>query len=666
MVERFLKIILNVWVVFASILSANIFPQNEFKDEISRQIIYRDQIKLSGISRLSDLFPLFNDWHSTTIDGYRWNIYSIKTPFDQNQNWILMLDNQKIDLNFFDVKNINFLPISSRNIDSIEVYSSTKLHRGEFSEYGIINISSRKPPKGFSFHSEIFTGNESGDPGPYKYVDELYSENIDIIGPDYSFGLEYGSEIISATINYKTNAYIYPSADSPVYYRVENYGFKYRKVFMDAISTTLDFPTLPGKPNIIAGYSGTGKYNIFSKYGSDLIFYDPVFCEIPVDDRFVHLGLTGTFDFEKTAVLNYSLKWSSTKTKNPKEFSQYLLDWRMDNFYFNTEYLSGWNKFNYKIGGAFSQSNAITNYALKESKINLYKTYASLQSSYLSNVNQVIDLMIINNGRQSAFKSSFRNSVRLSHKNYIEFNLNYAERLGEEENSLWYWILRGYKIPYNCTINADTNNNSKSTNVFGEIAWTHIFNDELKFKLGTFYNRALNFNYQNQEMIFDPANKTVFSNSFLSSQISGNNFGFSFLAEQRFSLNLSHSLYYSYSTEINSSPLYSNLWNSLPNHKLHYNGSYNYENNFGINIGVTFLSAAQWRNFTTVEKDSEGLYQSKQDSKLLWDVSLLKYFWNKRLKINLIFKNLLNQQNNYTPLGAHFDFSFFLLAELAF
>jgi hypothetical protein len=336
MVKRFSKIVLFVFYTFAAI--SNTKAQNEFAWNSSAQIISAKQIKLSGVSRLSDLYTLLNDWYPSTIDGYRWKLNSLKSSFSQIQDWILMLDGQRIDLNFFGEKNINFLPISSRNIDSITVYSSPVLLNGEISTGGLININTVKPRDGFSFHSEIFAGNESGDPGPYKYVDEYYSENIDIIGPDYSFGIDYGGNSINASLNYKTNAYIYPSADSPIYYRVGNYDFKYRKVFTDAVSLLLNLPTVIGKPRIFAGYTGTGKYNILSRYGSDLIFYDPLFCEVPADNKFTHIGISGSLNITNRSILNYSAKWSSTKTKNPEEHNNYLVDWRMDNLFFNTNY----------------------------------------------------------------------------------------------------------------------------------------------------------------------------------------------------------------------------------------------------------------------------------------------------------------------------------------
>jgi len=209
-----MKALVYITILFAC---SNITGQSLSNTFGGKQIINKNDISLSGVSRLSDIYSLLDDWNAVTIDGYRWQIFSSKTPFDQSQNWILMLDGQRIDLNFFDMKNINFLPISSWKIDSVETISSPMLYKGEYADNGLINITTQKPVKGFSFYGQIFTGNEEGDPGPYKYIDKYNSENIDIIGPDYGVGLELGSGIIDVSLNYKTNIQIYPTPDKPEY-----------------------------------------------------------------------------------------------------------------------------------------------------------------------------------------------------------------------------------------------------------------------------------------------------------------------------------------------------------------------------------------------------------------------------------------------------------------
>jgi hypothetical protein len=645
--------------------AVKINPQNNVEFNIGRQIISQKEIELSGVSRLSDIYSLLNEWNATTIDGYRWQIFSSKTNFDQSQNWILMLDGQRMDLNFFDMKNINFLPLSSWDIDSVEAISSAQLYNGEFSDGGLLNVSTRKPVKGFTFHAQFYTGNESGDPGPYKYVDKYYSENIDIIGPDYAFGLEYGGDFINASINYKTNAYIYPTSDKPVSFRLTDYEFKYRKVFMDAVSMLMDFPNLLSRPKIIAAYSGTGKYDLVSKYGSDLIFYDPLFNETPVDNKFKHLGLTGSFCLGKTSSLDYNAKWSSTKVKDSQKFSQYLIDWRMDNYYFSTQYNSAGNNFDYHIGASVDHYIATTPYELKDNTIDLYKIIGSLNSEINSRTRQYADFMIVNNGKHSAFKSSLKNLISISERNSIENKIYFSETLFDEKNDILYWSAQGYKTPENTNWIASSITSNKSTNIGIETAWIYNPEQNISFRFNIFFNRFFSMIYEDEQLTYNADEKTISGSSQLISGIDGNTFGLSLDAKQKLSNNLSHELFYEYCGEGGSGQLYKDLWDIFPEHKLRYNASYLGENDFGIRGEVTFMSASKWRNFYSIENKSGGIYKSKQKARILCDLSVQKLFWEKRLRINAAFKNLLNQKNRYSPIGAYFDFSFYLLAELA-
>jgi len=75
-----------------------------------------------GLIRLSDIFTLVDEWDYFSVEGYTWQ--GISNSFDvyNQQNWIIMVDGHRMDLKLFDISNINLLPISTNQIDSVEVY----------------------------------------------------------------------------------------------------------------------------------------------------------------------------------------------------------------------------------------------------------------------------------------------------------------------------------------------------------------------------------------------------------------------------------------------------------------------------------------------------------------------------------------------------------------
>ena len=149
----------------------------------------------SGINRLSGIYTLMNDWDAFTFDGYRWYASANGLSTFQNQNWILMLDGQRMDINFFNLKDINILPYSINLVDSIEIVNHPQIKSGEFTTEGLINLKSIKPGDGLSISGRYSGGNPTGDPGPYLYT-EHRSSNVEEDGPDLSAAISYGSENI--------------------------------------------------------------------------------------------------------------------------------------------------------------------------------------------------------------------------------------------------------------------------------------------------------------------------------------------------------------------------------------------------------------------------------------------------------------------------------------
>ncbi len=642
----------------------NTFGQNGTEKFSGNQIITSENISSAGVSRLSDIYFLLDNWNTVTIDGFRWQIFSSMVPFDQSQNWILMLDGQKLDINFFDMKNINLLPIASWKIDSIETISSQGLYKGEYADYGLINISTKKPAKGFSFFSQIYVGNEEGDPGPYKYVKKYYSENIDIIGPDYAMGLEFGSDPINISLNYKTNAQIYPTSDTPISYRLTDYEFKYRKVFTDALSILIDLPAIFGKPKLIASYSGTGKYAMISSYGSDLIYYAPLSHEVPVDNKFGYIGLSGIIDFDAASSLNYAFNWSSNKLKNPKEISEYMIDWQINNYYFKTEFNRSGNNLDYTIGAGVNHYIATAPYSLADNTVDHYTIYGSMNFAVNENIKQSAELMLLYNGKNSAIKSSAVNKIKINDYNVLESKISFSNQFFDEYNNIWYWVTKGYKLPTDYSMEANNADNI-STNISLDVKWNYFPLDGIKIQFGSFVNHFYNMIYENKQIEYNPDEKTISSNSIIETGISGNTYGISVKAHHKISGKFSHSLFYMYSAETGSEKLFTAFHDIFHEHKLNYKAQYSPDDNFGINLSVTFLSPSKWSNFNDIEMESGGIYKAKQGSRLLCDAVILKWFWEKRFKVNMTFKNIFSYENRYTPIGAHFDFCFFLQAELA-
>ncbi|MES2559728.1 MAG: TonB-dependent receptor plug domain-containing protein [Bacteroidota bacterium] len=115
-----------------------------------RQIITSKQIQASGYTRLSDLLQLIDGWTFTTRAAEAWRMQSNGTGSYNNQNWILMLNGQRIEYNRYEAIDINKLGISVADVERIEVVNSSGMYLGEFAQNGLIQIVTKKNSEGIS------------------------------------------------------------------------------------------------------------------------------------------------------------------------------------------------------------------------------------------------------------------------------------------------------------------------------------------------------------------------------------------------------------------------------------------------------------------------------------------------------------------------------------
>jgi hypothetical protein len=115
-----------------------------------RQIITAKQIQATGYTRLSDLLQLLDGWTYTTFAGDKWMMQSNGTGSYSNQNWILMLNGQRVEMNRDEAIDVNKLGFSIADIERIEVVNSTGMYLGEFVQNGLVHITTKKSPEGLS------------------------------------------------------------------------------------------------------------------------------------------------------------------------------------------------------------------------------------------------------------------------------------------------------------------------------------------------------------------------------------------------------------------------------------------------------------------------------------------------------------------------------------
>jgi hypothetical protein len=77
-----------------------------------------------------------------------------------------------------------------------------------------------------------------------------------------------------------------------------------------------------------------------------------------------------------------------------------------------------------------------------------------------------------------------------------------------------------------------------------------------------------------------------------------------------------------------------------------------------------YISAVFWTDYKQITQQSKNLYSAELNPLLLIDLALNKWLWNKQIKLDFVFRNILNQDDLSHPIGATLNLRFYLQAAI--
>jgi hypothetical protein len=161
-------------------------------------LIDRAQIEAAGWNRLSELLEGATRWSRSSVDGFTFAASPDRLPATGISapgmtDWIVFVDRQRVPANLFGDQLLELLPISTAQIESVTVTRGPLIVRGLPTSRGIIEIFLRRAPPGAHGAATYQHGDETGDPGPFRYT-TLTSPNVEKIGPFAHASASYARE----------------------------------------------------------------------------------------------------------------------------------------------------------------------------------------------------------------------------------------------------------------------------------------------------------------------------------------------------------------------------------------------------------------------------------------------------------------------------------------
>lgn len=608
-----------------------------------RQIITAEQIRLSGYGRLSDILQLADAWTFSTINGDRWYMQSNGTSAYANQNWILMVNGQRVVMNTFDAAHLNTLGIPVHDIEHIEIVNTPILYLNEYADKGLIHIITKKMPDGFFYKAFLNQGNVTGDPGPYRYLNNnLY--NIDKIGLNYAHTAGYASKKFQCKINYTYQDY---------FARSQEVGNRFLLTNNPALTTKSNL--LGIRPEL--SYSGKNWYHQLNGYytrAAEFDFFVPLATELYKEQTYYQAGYL--VEYRKSPAHRFRLSLSvngqlhDTNALRRPGYELRITQLAMLNFTHSYQFVKRKKAALWKNGIAASV-NRFEFIATRQFEHTLIKPYSSLHLPITRKAMLNTDAEIVVGRFNEGFKLTTGIYKRVDLITNWNLILGYSQRISEEElNPLF----------ATNTLLSNFGTGGIFTNINELLPKQFTTDFYYGLTIGNNFRLTYNIGYKN---IWDQLQLIQYANPILphySSSSIATGAGMSNLINR---INL-------YYNVVDNVVMYLNYMRTgnlagdemialnIPKNKASLILECSMPKQFKVWNRWYYQSETQWMNITAA---GDAITQSMPQL-FLCDLGISKSVFKKKLLLNATLRNLFNQDEIYHPIGANIGLRMFVSA----
>jgi len=649
------------------LLPAAVSAQISTSDTSMKTVISSEEIRSAGISRLHELFTLFDNWTGYTINGQDWYAAAYGLSVYEEPGWIVMIDNHPVAISVIGLKSFNMLPVSLQEIEKIVIIDTPQLYRGIYADRGLIRIITDRSQAGWRTDLRFSIGNEINDPGPFEFT-ELNSPNEERLGPDADIVLGYRSA--NWHLQGSGSVMRHRSTDTPVE----------RRIF-DMLQTASGFedPTNLKIAGHITGGFNHGGLELNIQGGAltyrDFLFFHPYGREIPIQLQNRYAGVDASYEFTN----DLSLTFSSTLNRREPGYSPNREDFRFD-FYqtdlsHNLELQWGNPDRQLSSGIRFEYSNAGGNFDLSPQPLEIWTFYQQWNEQLFDKAGIRTSLRLAGDGNDFAVSTGLMGEWEIINQQYLKPYFSYSERLPSQTQDLWFWIGNGYTGLDPLSIEHEPLPQRKtsvltSAGVSGEFSPAEnigiTLHPHLHHHRGYFLSRQ-QFSLIRPHQWFTHEGIGFFPDEKLT--LAGFNASVSLQSYET----VSHTVFFGIRSILWGSEELKNKFGEIPARRFRFSTLYAPLPGFELWASLQAQSAVNWREFDSVDGQiytdlrqlDEGTYSAQSGPILHMDAGGRKALWSDRIWISLFVKNLLNRPYFHYPVGADKDLTFFVQIELS-
>ncbi len=598
----------------------------------------------------SSLFPwnaaspdLFSGW----MDG---GLYGYYGPQPE-----IFIDGLEADAEMFGWLNLNMLPLFLEEVSSVRYSTRAGIHRGTRTGAGWLDFKLASPDSGWSAGASAYLGNEGGDPGPWAYDSGRVTPNVDRWGPDASLTVSYagGGWYVRGMGARRKN---HPT-DLISMRRLNN------QRYLPETDTFHHIVTKSGGALLETGYRNrTWTLRIRGLYGrnEDFLFLPFFGREVPADIRYRQLAA-------EISHAEGPWSWSARYLYDHKEAG-----YRANILRYDLEQSSSSHKAALETtwdGGRLKLNPGVIFRRTSSAGRGLRKEPALISTLYLRGTYMIGENMVLKTGGtvEEGYGDrgiSFFLGSRISPFPFLtlESRLFHEQLPPWRGNAFAWWSSRGYEFPAGDPVGPDPVHPLKTGRLNGaELTHRYRLSPSLTISLEHRWVRHLRLGIPWQKVEPD-LSYDVRPGEYTFTYHSGNRMQnqVTFIHEasswrQEGGILLQH--------HSGGENRYRDYFAQIPNLRFHYNLRWRAAPHTRIGIRVRYNAPTRWREFEAVEgreyrslvpffPRQTGIFRTETPSWLDLEFRARKWFWNRRLSLQISLQNMLGAEVRMHPLGA--------------
>ena len=635
-------------IALALALLLAVADTTETPPDPGRQVITRAEIEAAGLYRLPDLFRLIDGVRTATVDGFTWRTSSAGRPFGA-EAWMLLVDGEPVDFALFGEQNLSLVPVAITHVDSVEVWRAPRLVAGRMAHGGVIHLHTSRPERAFAARAGVAIGNEVGDPGPYRYVPERFTPNVDKFGADYEALAGAAGPGWRAQGRFKLLRF-YATDPAALARNQAALGGGNPALRLFAPALRLEADALGGMHALSA--LGGGAH--------DLWFFQPFGRELPVRRLWGQAGLRGRVPLSPRLGIGYRLGLAENRLD---EWSAGALDldprWRERTARAG---LDGWwqqGPWSAELGGEVRRTEgpeaftlgALSGAVARTTPRGLVRLDASLAAAGEVAVSAALHARhALRPGSLGAWTLGATAAV--------------TQQLPEEAGRFGFWLERGYDAFAGALGIARFERPGTTTSASFDLDAAGVLGAGVTAEVRAAVRSARGLYLETQRSAPDPdLPPDVIRQTAIEPNAAGE------VAEVGFALRGTRGawrgrLFYDGLAPLGGDEAFERAWEAAPRHRAGASATLAPDPGFSVSGSLAYRSAAYWPAYQGLDGANGGLYSMDIPAVWLLDASVQKRLWQERLRLSLLFRNLLNREERYHPVGAALDLRFYLRVEL--